>query len=146
MIKISPLGRNHQEDAYKLVQLTLTEHYEPTLIASIVSMWPSRSYVALSAGKVVGYIGGSVTSDGWSRVLLFAVDKNLRGLGIGTLLLDTFMRKAAVDGDKGISLEIRMGNTKTMAFYSDRGFAVAGRIPAFYTNGDDALLLKRPFN
>ena len=73
-----------------------------------------------------------------------ATDKKFRGLGIGSRLLNAFMSSSNLAGNIGITLEIRMSNQKSMAFYRDRGFTVAGKMESFYNNGDDAIVLQRP--
>ena len=144
MIEIKKFESEHLTQAYYIVEHSLTEKYDQGLLTQISKLWPKKSFVAVSAGTVVGYIGGSQTSDNWARVLLFAIDKKFRGLGIGTRLLNAFMSRTNIDGNLGITLEIRMSNQSAMSFYRDRGFSVAGKLEGFYNNGDDALVVRRP--
>lgn len=64
-----------------------------------------------------------------------------RGHGIGALLLEAFLAKAAQAGVDRIWLEVRQGNGPAQRLYERRGFKVEGRRRRYYDDGEDALVM-----
>jgi len=78
-----------------------------------------------------------LTADGQARILMFAVSAGLRRRGVGSAMMDTFLRTVAMRGLKRIELEVRVSNTEAIQFYKRNGFEIAGALPRFYTDGED---------
>lgn len=94
------------------------------------------------SGRLVGYVfcahaGGEI------HVNKIAVDEACRRRGVGRLLMDEVfdlgLRIRAVE----IYLEVRASNHEAMTFYRGFGFTEAGRRPAYYFDGEDALVMVR---
>ena len=81
-----------------------------------------------------------------AELLLLAVLPSRHREGIGTRLLDQFMRKAKASGASRVHLEVRDGNP-AVAMYRAAGFAPVGRRRNYYHGVDgrrfDALTLAR---
>ncbi len=97
--------------------------------------------VAGPAAAVGAALGQVLVDEG--HVLDLAVEPALRGRGIGRLLLDRLLAELTQRGARAHTLEVRPGNLAALAVYRAAGFAVEGRRPRYYPDGDDALLLWR---
>ena len=73
--------------------------------------------VAESDGRIVGFSG---LADG--RLEMLFVDADVRGSGVGTLLLD-----AAIQRHPDLELDVNEQNSQAVAFYLRRGFVQVGR-------------------
>ena len=71
------------------------------------------------------------------ELLLFAIDPDHRGLGLGGILLDEFCRGSAAIGMKRIFLEMRADNPAAR-LYESRDFRIVGKRPAYYRGADGA--------
>jgi len=43
-----------------------------------------------------------------------------------------------------VYLEVRVSNTPAISLYEKLGFRVVGRIPRYYSDGEDAYIMARP--
>ena len=73
-----------------------------------------------------------------------AVRPELRGRGLGTLLLERVLDEAARLGAPHATLEVRRSNAAARRVYERAGFELAGVRTSYYTNPiEDALILSR---
>jgi len=93
-------------------------------------------------GRIVGFVFGVMSSEVECRVLMLAVKKEYRNQGIGTMLLNRFLMEGANRGVGLISLEVRASNLSGIRFYQRLGFMMTGRIPNYYSNGEDGYTLR----
>ncbi len=96
---------------------------------------------------VAGYIayGPTPCTDGTWDIYWIAVDRTRRGQGIGKTLdaeVDEIIRQAG-----GRIVMIETSSTpiydNTRNFYISRGYRIVGRIPDFYTPGDDMIIMQK---
>ena len=80
-----------------------------------------QSTVATVDGEIVGVVvlGGTVIDLVW-------VTPAMRSTGIGSALMDTVERQAALEGHE-VELEVWTVNRRAVGFYERRGFSVDGR-------------------
>jgi ribosomal-protein-alanine N-acetyltransferase len=100
--------------------------------------------VATREGGVVGYVVGDLTPNfgrALGHVKDLAVDEATRQRGIGRSLLVRSLAALTVDGAKLVKLEVRESNDPARALYHDIGFETARRIPRYYRDGEDALVM-----
>ena len=94
-------------------------------------------------GELLGYLIVLRAAD-QAEVANLAVQPIARRAGIGGLLLDGFLGRAAAAGVKSVFLEVRESNVGARALYESRGFALAGRRRQYYRKPvEDALVLRR---
>jgi ribosomal protein S18 acetylase RimI-like enzyme len=74
-----------------------------------------------------------------ARLYSLATDANMRGLGLGSRLLDAGERAARVRGCARIGLEVRCDNPIAQRLYERHGYRVTGKIPGYYEDGASAL-------
>lgn len=105
---------------------------------------PARAVVALCANTLVGagmILLRSDSSD--ARLYSLATDPNWRGRGVGRLLLSALEDLARAAGRTGIRLEVKEFNASALALYKRAGYEQIGRIDGYYTDGTNALRLRR---
>jgi [ribosomal protein S18]-alanine N-acetyltransferase len=127
---------------YELASNTLKERYNPTVFTELSPYWPNGFLVAEEMGRVVGFLFGIMSSESECRVLMLAVKKEYRNQRVGTLLLTSFIREGSMRGAHLVSLEVRSSNLSAIRFYQRFGFMLTGRIPNYYSNGEDGYTLK----
>ena len=123
---------------YELACTSLSENYNPTLFIDLYSYWPEGFVVLEHEGHILGFVFGILLSRSDARMLMLAVDSRFRGSGMGTVLYREFQRECALKGVRTITLEVRIGNQVAIRFYQKMGFQLVGRVPRYYSNGEDA--------
>jgi ribosomal-protein-alanine N-acetyltransferase len=100
--------------------------------------------VATRDDGVVGYVVGDVTPNfgrDIGHVKDLAVADAARRRGIGRSLLVQSLTVLAVEGAAVVKLEVRESNDPARTLYRDVGFEVARRVPRYYRDGEDALVM-----
>jgi ribosomal-protein-alanine N-acetyltransferase len=99
-------------------------------------------------GRVVGYVVADVVpnhGEGIGHVKDLAVAEECRGEGVGKRLLGSALRAVADQGAASVKLEVRRSNDGARSLYERFGFQRHGRVPRYYDNGEDALVMVREF-
>jgi [ribosomal protein S18]-alanine N-acetyltransferase len=91
--------------------------------------------------RIVGFLGYWLLVDEM-HISTLAVHPELRGRGIGELLLQAGLEHAWIQGAELSTLEVRPSNQAAIALYRKYGFESVGRRRKYYQdNGEDALLM-----
>lgn len=72
-----------------------------------------------------------------------AVAPNARGKGAASSLLKSTIRRLKLQGVSRITLMVRRSNAIALQFYERRGFTAVRRVPGYYENGEEGLLMRR---
>ena len=133
--------------------IAATRHHAAALAAihiasfSVGERWHERAMAdMLATPGIFGFIdlrGGMVLArraGGEAEILTLAVTPAVRRRGIGRGLVDLV---AASAGGSPLFLEVAADNAAARALYAAAGFIEAGRRPAYYGAGRDALLMRR---
>lgn len=92
-------------------------------------------------GKIVAYAGAWVSFN-QAEVMHVAVDSELRGQGLGTMLFGELIKAVKSRGATSITLEVRPSNTPAIKLYESFGLKSVGRRRGYYLdNGEDALIM-----
>jgi ribosomal-protein-alanine N-acetyltransferase len=76
-------------------------------------------------------------------IVNLAVAPDLRGRGLGRLLLSSLLDHAASNGVQSVFLEVREGNQEARRLYRGAGFEETQRRPGFYRDpSEDAILMR----
>ena len=102
-----------------------------------------RYLVALEGDDVVAYAGLFVLPPD-ADVQTVAVAPRAQGAGLATRLLSELLADADTQGVTHTMLEVRDGNAPALAVYARLGFEQISRRPRYYSDGVDALILRRP--
>lgn len=97
--------------------------------------------VGVLNGAVVAYAGAWL-SFGDAEVMNVAVEPDVRGRGIGTLLFAQLIEEVKARGATAITLEVRPSNAAAIRLYEKFGLRSVGRRPHYYVDNDeDALIM-----
>lgn len=132
------------EDAPAIASLLsrcLPDPWSATMVAESLAHG-ARGAVARTSGEVFGVVIVQVVAPE-AEILQVAVAPERRGEGMGRRLLRTGLALAASAGALEAFLEVRPGNALALALYESEGFSQAGRRRAYYSDGEDALILRR---
>jgi ribosomal-protein-alanine N-acetyltransferase len=140
-------------------------HATPSDLPEIVALeracygdpWPATAFTALPDNPQVffavaqkpgrrplaGYVVAWYVMDEGELANL-AVAPELRGQGIGRVLLDAVLEDAAARRTSTVYLEVRESNAAARHLYSSRGFEEVGKRKRYYRSpSEDALILRR---
>lgn len=80
-----------------------------------------------------------------SHLINIAVEKGMRRSGLGSLFMRRLIMFAEECAAKRMRLEVRAGNEAAVSLYLKFGFRITGREKAYYSNGEDALVMLLTF-
>jgi ribosomal-protein-alanine N-acetyltransferase len=127
-----------------IVADALREHYDPSLYLSLSTEWPEGFLIAADPHEVpVGFLLGVNQVDREARILMFAVDRNHRTLGLGTLLMNAFLERSRARGYQRVTLEVRVSNATAVRFYTRFAFSVTDLLRAYYSDGENGYQMAR---
>lgn len=89
------------------------------------------------AGFIVAY-GGLM-----SHIVTIDVIAGARRAGLGSQLLQAAEDRLREAGSKAVSLETAVDNAAALAFYKHHGYSVVSTWPRYYSNGVDALVMRK---
>jgi len=118
------------------------------LVAQTRDASPRETATVGDDGRVVGYVVADVVpnhGEGIGHIKDLAVAEKCRGQGVGRRLLGGGLRAVAEQGAGSVKLEVRRSNGAARDLYRDMGFEHRGRVPRYYDNGEDALVMVREF-
>ncbi|MHA2141959.1 MAG: GNAT family N-acetyltransferase [Candidatus Thorarchaeota archaeon] len=78
--------------------------------------------VAEAKGNVVGCVVGQPMKGDWAYISLLIVDPELRGQGVGKMLIETILKRCVAMRFGYVTLFAPKFNKKTLGFYRSRGF------------------------
>jgi [ribosomal protein S18]-alanine N-acetyltransferase len=139
-----PLTVTQLDECWRLDQRCFIdgEAYSRETFEYLLTAPESVSYRAVTqAGLMVGFIVGLVEPDHTGHVTTLGVAPEHRRRGIARRMMqkveDGFRRRNV----RIIRLEVRAINTGAQDLYRDLGYAVTQRLPRYYSNGGDGLLM-----
>jgi len=81
-----------------------------------------------------------------AHVITIDVAPGARRSGVGSLLLQGAEDRMRAAGCRAVGLETAVDNTAALSFYKRHGYDVIRTWPRYYSNGVDALMLKKNLN
>jgi len=94
--------------------------------------------------SVAAYIVYWIAADEM-QILDLAVDERFRRQGLARFLLESALKRAALNGAAHAFLEVRRGNEAGISLYNALGFAVIGERRRYYKDGEDAIVMGLKF-
>ncbi len=102
---------------------------------------PEKAPAAPIEEKIAGFI---VTQSGRTgHIITIDVIAAARRSGVGSQLLQAAEDRLRTAGSKAVSLETAVDNLSALAFYKRHGYSVIETVPRYYSNGVDALRMKK---
>jgi ribosomal-protein-alanine N-acetyltransferase len=115
--------------------------------------WPTHLYLQ-EVGQPLRFQRVVFTEDGFLAAYLFAcwqVDELHvlkvathplhEGRGLATTLMEEARLEAVRGNSRGLVLEVRPSNQRAFGLYKHLGYTLLGRRPAYYSDGEDALVM-----
>ena len=141
---VRPLTVTQLDECWRLDQRCFVdgEAYSRDTFEYLLTAPESVSYRAVTqGGAMVGFIIGLVEPDHTGHVTTVGVAPDHRRRGIANRLMekveDGFRRRDV----RMVRLEVRSINTGAQQLYSNLGYIVTQRLPRYYSNGGDGLLM-----
>ncbi len=97
----------------------------------------------VKSGSILGFIVAQANRNGIGHVITIDVLPEGRRNGIGSRLLEAAEQRLRNSRCDRVRLETSVDNTAAQKFYERHGYAVAKKIPEYYSNGADALVLMK---
>lgn len=120
--------------------------YSKTDLAAFMRNRGAFTLIAVNADG--GNIGGFIVASGApiGHVITIDVAPAARRSGVGSLLLQAAEQRLREKGCGAVGLETAVDNLGALAFYKRHGYSVIRTWPRYYSNGVDALVLKKLLN
>ena len=120
----------------------ITENYEKGVFLTIMKRWPEGFLVVRNDGRIVGVACGAIQPNSKSRILIIALEKYLRGKGLGKKLLNMMIEKSLMHGVKKVTLEVRK-DSEAILFYRKLNFSSVDVLPCYYQDGCDGIVMEK---
>lgn len=103
------------------------------------------SFTLIASDTEKQNIGGFLVAHGGpiGHIVTIDVIAAARRSGVGSLLLRSAEEKLQAAGSRAVGLETAVDNTSALAFYKRHGYSVIRTWPRYYSNGVDALVLRK---
>ena len=141
---VRPMTVSQLDEVWRLDQRCFVdgEAYSRDTFEYLLTASESVSYRAVTqGGTMVGFIVGLVEPDHTGHVTTIGVSPEHRRRGIARRLMDKvedgFRRRSV----RMVRLEVRSVNAGAQQLYRDLGYIVTQRLPRYYSNGGDGLLM-----
>ncbi|ACB38983.1 ribosomal protein S18-alanine N-acetyltransferase [Pyrobaculum neutrophilum] len=140
------------QDVVNINRRVLPENYPVWFFVEHLEQFPKAFVVAEVGGRVVGYVMSRVEY-GWSNIekgrparkghiVSVGVLPEARRLGIATAMLKRAMKALKTYyGASEAYLEVRVSNKPAISLYEKLGYRVVGRVPRYYSDGEDAYIM-----
>jgi ribosomal-protein-alanine N-acetyltransferase len=117
--------------------------YDLPVFTAFYEYHPATTLVAEVNGMVAGFVLGFKPTPFEGRIFWLAIRPAFQNQGIGTRLLIDVLRIFRMMGALSATLEVRISNKKAQSLYCSLGFEATSVQPAYYSNGETALIMKR---
>jgi ribosomal-protein-alanine N-acetyltransferase len=122
---------------------TLPERYNPSIFNQFYESYPEGFFIALNNSTIVGFLIGIKTGVKAARILMLGVTELYRKQGIGSALLEQFLKEMKQQKIQVVELEVRTSNTGALHFYQTKGFVLHATLRQFYQNGENAFSMRK---
>jgi len=146
---IRPLTISHLDECWRLDQRCFVdgEAYSRDTFEYLLTSAESVAYRAVTPdGQMVGFIVGLVEPQDTGHITTLGVAPEHRRRRVAEAMLkkaeETFRRRHV----RTIRLEVRSVNNGAQNLYRNLGYTVTQRLPRYYSNGGDGLLMVKSIN
>ncbi|MGC1452923.1 MAG: N-acetyltransferase [Candidatus Sulfotelmatobacter sp.] len=103
------------------------------------------SFTLVAAGAEDGKIAGFIVAHGGptGHIITIDVSAAARRSGVGSLLLRAAEDRLRGAGSHAVGLETAVDNVSALSFYKRHGYSLIRTWPRYYSNGVDALVMKK---
>lgn len=125
----------------EIAEGSLSEYYTNSLVIDLYESWPDGFNVYTIDDTIAGFMICARNTPNEARILMFAVDREFRGKGIGVSLMKDFLAFCGRNGFISVKLEVKTDNTSAIDFYKKFGFVITSRLRAYYSDASDAFTM-----
>jgi len=143
MVKLRKFSFSDLERVRKIDKVSFPDRasYSENFLKKLSQNYPQGFVVAEENKKIIGYTIGR-PKNGQAEIISLAVDPGWREKGIGTILTKFLIEHFQKEGIKEVFLYVRTKNKGAVSFYQELGFKISETLESFYSNGDNAYLMK----
>ena len=129
------------KDIYGLEEACFSDPFPVTVPYEDICVSNHPYMILKEKGKTLGYGGMYVVLDE-AYLLNICVAPERQGEGLGKVLLQGMIKKAAQMGAQSMTLEVRVSNVVALELYKDFGFVIEALRPKYYEDtGEDAYIM-----
>jgi len=149
VIHSRPYQRADLETLYRIDQVCFAAGiaYSKTELRYYVQHPKSFTVVAeTEAGMISGFCTGRLhirENKHFGHIITIDVLPDMRGQGVGRLLLSAVEKHFQAKAVESIRLEVAVDNEQAKSFYQAMGYAQIGTIPGYYAGKLDALVMHK---
>ncbi len=135
-------------DIYRIEVLCFPDPWDYKAMLEMMTIFLTAFYVAEAEGRIVGFSAGAIEetdNEKYGHICNLAISPDMRGFGIGRLLLRRLERDFFMQGCTACSLEVRISNTSARKFYDKIGYENVITFGNYYKDGEDAIVMMRWF-
>jgi len=137
---VRPVLHSDLDAVSGLEKLCFKDPYPPYFISQLAEANPETFLVAITNEALVGYAVVDRWS-GYNHLISIAVHPDSRRRGIGRRLLAALEER--LEKGRLVRLEARKSNLPAIELYRGQGFQETGVIEAYYSDGEDAVVMER---
>ncbi|AXC09608.1 Ribosomal-protein-S18p-alanine acetyltransferase [Acidisarcina polymorpha] len=148
MIRLRPTRDADLDRLFELDQICFPPGvaYSRGEFRSLLGSPRTLGLVAEAEGSLAGFVLAQAsrarrTTGG--HIVTIDTAPEFRRRGIGKMLMEQIESKMGEAGAEWMRLEVAVDNTAALAFYEGLGFEVLGRIPGYYHQNLDALVMEK---
>jgi ribosomal-protein-alanine N-acetyltransferase len=93
--------------------------------------------------EIAGFVIGHRRRGGIGHIITIDVDAPSRRAGVGNLLMVAAERRLQEQGCSAVMLETAVDNRGAISFYMRRGYSISHTLRRYYSNGLDALVMRK---
>ena len=141
---IRPLTISNLDDCWRLDQRCFVdgEAYSRETFEYLLTAPESVSYrVAAANGAMVGFVIGLIEPDHTGHITTVGVAPEHRRRHLGQRLMAEVEKGFKKRNVRIVRLEVRSLNIPAQKLYQHLGYAITQRLPKYYSNGGDGLLM-----
>lgn len=144
MFVIEPARASEAAELARLANENLSAEMDGDLVVSMAEKDALMVARDARTDDILGFCACRREDACEAHLLALAVDKNHQGEGVGSALLKHLQDTMFRTGARSLELDVRSDNTRAQEFYARHGFEPAGLERHAYSDGADAVHLRRP--
>lgn len=141
---VRPLTMSHIDECWRLDQRCFSdgEAYSRDTFEYLLGSHESVSYrVVMQNGVMAGFVIGLLEPDHTGHITTIGIAPEHRRRRLASSLMETVEAGFRRRGVRIVRLEVRATNTSAQKLYLSLGYSVTQRLPKYYSNGGDGLLM-----
>jgi ribosomal-protein-alanine acetyltransferase len=141
---VRPLTMSHIDECWRLDQRCFLdgEAYSRDTFEYLLGSPESVSYrVVMQNGVMAGFVIGLLEPDHTGHITTIGIAPEHRRRGLAGILMETVEAGFRRRNVRIVRLEVRCSNTSAQKLYLTLGYSVTQRLPKYYSNGGDGLLM-----